>query len=202
MYKDQANFNGGGRWTLAQWLKAFFTAEGIAGYRAYVSAEKELSEAELRKARRVPYHAPQWLTSLIVKAMIGRDCNVYKYHNIVPTVARAQVAKALTANIASVNEVKITHQELGTGTNTPANTDTGLQTPSSGTRKVISSLAYSNNVIALTCFWSAGEATGTWKECATFIDGNSGNILFNRIALDVTVSASNALTIDGTVTLT
>ena len=63
------------------------------------------------------------------------------YSNIIPTVSRQQICKAITGNIATVTEIKVTHQELGTGTTAPANGDTGLQTPSAGTRKSISSMA-------------------------------------------------------------
>lgn len=127
------------------------------------------------------------------------------YHNIIPTVSRAQMCKALCGEIASDTEIQISHQELGTGTTTPANTDTGLQTPSAGTRKGIGSMAASGNQANFTSFWAATEATGTWREFALFINGtgtsNSGT-LFNHVAINVTVGASDALTIDGTVTIT
>lgn len=126
------------------------------------------------------------------------------YSNIIPTVARQQVAKAVTGNIATTTEIKVTHQELGTGTTTPANGDTGLQTPSAGTRKTISSMAYSANQMNFTSFWAATEATGTWREFCLFMNGsgtsNSGTVL-NRVAINITVGASDALTIDGTITV-
>lgn len=126
------------------------------------------------------------------------------YTNIIPTVSRQQVCKAVTGNIATTTEIKVTHQELGTGTTTPANGDTGLQTPSGGTRKTISSMAYLSNQMNFTSFWAATEATGTWREFALFINGtgtsNSGTI-FNHVAINITVSSSDALTIDGTVTV-
>lgn len=135
---------------------------------------------------------------------IGRDVRAITYKNIIPTVARQQIAKALTGNISAVTEIKITHQELGTGTNAPANGDTGLQTPSAGTRKTITSMAYSSNQLNLTAFWAATEATGTWREFGSFVNGtgtsNSG-VLFNRVAINITVGASDALTVDGTVTI-
>lgn len=133
-----------------------------------------------------------------------RVIGYFENHNIIPTVARQQVAKALAAQIASEAEIAINYQELGTGTTAPANGDTGLETPDAGTRKAISSLAYSSNLLTITTFWAAGEATGTWREMGTFINGtgasNSGT-LFNRIAINVTVGAANALTVDGEVTI-
>lgn len=203
-FNENASFNGGSKWTLGQWFRALFTSNKVAGYRAFV-APRNLTLAELAKVKRIPYHAPNWLTSRLVSAMVGMPTQVFKYHNLIPTVARTQVAKALANQITTKAEIAINYQELGTGSTAPANGDTGLQTPTGSTRKAISSLGYSGNVLSITCFWAAGEATGTWAEMATFINGsgtsNSGT-LFNRIALAVVVGGSNALTVDGTVTLT
>lgn len=124
--------------------------------------------------------------------------------NVVTTLGRGQLTKALTGMIASDAEVQVSHQELGTGTNTPAVGDTGLQTPTGATRKSISSMAASGVEANFTSFWAVGEATGTWREYALFINGtgtsNSGTIL-NRVAINVTVGAGDALTIDGTITI-
>lgn len=127
------------------------------------------------------------------------------YHNIIPTIAREQLTKILSANVTALSETKIQFQELGTGVTPPSNADTGLETPSGATRKPISSTSYSANVLNVFAFWAAGEATGSWTEFATFIDGtiasNSG-ILFNHITISVTVAAPDTLTVDGTVTFT
>lgn len=135
---------------------------------------------------------------------IGRAFHAITYHNLVPTVSRQQICKAVTGGIATVTEIKITHSELGTGVTAPANGDTGLQTPTAATRKTISSMAFSSNQMNFTSFWAATEATGTWREFALFLNGtgtsNSGTI-FNRVAINITVGASDALTIDGTVTV-
>jgi hypothetical protein len=126
------------------------------------------------------------------------------YKNIIPTVSRSQMALALCGQITTKTEIQISHSELGTGTTTPANGDTGLQTPTGATRKAISSMDASGAVANFTSYWAATEATGTWREFALFINGsgtsNSG-VLFNHVAINITVSSSDALTIDGTVTL-
>lgn len=148
---------------------------------------------------------PEELTILRTGGSIGRPVQTIHYHNLIPTVCRQQIAKALSGGIATVTEIKITHQELGTSTQAPANSDTGLITPTGSTRKIVSSMAYSSNQLNLTSFWAAGEATGTWREFGLFINGtatsNSGT-LFNRISINITVAAGNAMTIDGTVTIT
>lgn len=127
------------------------------------------------------------------------------YNNLVVTAGKAILAKGLAQNFAGVDDLKITHQELGTGTTPPAYGDTGLQTPAGSTRKAITSIGYSANVTSITSFWAVGEATGTWKEYGLFIKGtgtsNSGT-LWNRVALDQTVASDKALTLDGTITFT
>lgn len=138
----------------------------------------------------------------------GKISRAYRrvvYKNIIPTISRQQIAKALAGSITLAAEIKVNYQELGTGTNTPANGDTGLQTPTGSTRKSLSSAGYSANQLNLTSFWAVGEATGTWREFGSFINGtgssNSG-ILFNRVAINIAVTGADALTIDGTITIT
>ena len=133
------------------------------------------------------------------------DAELATYHNLVVNGGKALVAKAITQDLASVSECKITHQELGTGATAPSYTDTGLQTPSGATRKAITSIGRAANVVSVTSFWAVGEATGTWAEFALFIAGtmtsNSGT-LWNRVAVSQVVAADKALTIDGTITFT
>lgn len=133
------------------------------------------------------------------------DAELVVYENLVTTVGKTLLAKAVASGLASTTEAKISYQELGTGATAPSYADTGLQTPSGGTRKAITSLAYSANVVSLTAFWAVGEATGTWAEFGTFIGGtetsNSGT-LWNRIATSATVASDKALTIDGTIIFT
>lgn len=127
------------------------------------------------------------------------------YSNIITTVAKTRITEALAGQMSAIAEIELNYQELGTGTTAPVAGDTGLETPTGSTRKLLSSAASSSNQLNVVAFWSAGEATGTHREYGTFINGtgvsNSGS-LFNRIAINETVGASNSLTIDGTITFT
>jgi hypothetical protein len=193
----------GGIRTWKEYLRAFFTGD-VAGYRFYVTHQTPCTESEIKKLRRIPFLLPAFISNIIGKILIGRSVKLYRYHNIIPVVSRQQIGKALTGGITLVTEIKITHQELGTGTATPANSDTGLQTPVGTTRKNISSLAYSLNQINISSFWAAGEATGTWSEYAVFMNGTStsnSGVIFNRVSIAVTVASTDALTLDGTVTI-
>ena len=78
--------------------------------------------------------------------------------------------------------LNITHADIGTGTNTPQNSDTELQTPVA--RGPLTATIVSNNSVALQFFFSdSALANGTYTEFGTFIDG-SGTVstgqLFNR----------------------
>jgi hypothetical protein len=191
-YKETIKMNGG----INKWMSFFmwlFSAK-IAGYRFYVSKK------ETARLRAIPMFVPDRVAEIIGERMIGRYVRMYRTHNIVPTVSRTAMAAALAGQYSLISQIIINYQELGTGTNPPANSDTGLQTPSAGTRKVVSSISQSLNVISITSFWAATEATGTWREFSLFINGtatsNSGTV-FNRVAMNITVASTEAMTLDG-----
>jgi len=136
-------------------------------------------------------------------AETGEIKRVQEYDNLIPTVGRAQIAKALEAALSAIGEVEINFTSLGTGLTAPANGDTTLETEVF--RKSVASLTSSSNQVFVTAFYTAVEVTGTFKEAGLHINGtvtpNSG-VLFSRVAIDVTKSASETLTIDYTITIT
>lgn len=203
MYSETLLIDGGLKQAI-DFVRGFFTGN-VPGYIFYVDhTGVPVTKAEQIRCRRIPMALPDWAKSRIVSWMLGRPITVFSNHNLIPTASRTAIAKALSGGCASLAEIEINYQELGTGTNAPANGDTGLQTASAGTRKTVSSIGYSSNVISITAFWAAAEATGTWREFGLFINGtgssNSGT-LFNRVAINITVGAPDALTLDGTVTI-
>ncbi|MCP6719747.1 MAG: hypothetical protein KJI72_00255 [Patescibacteria group bacterium] len=78
--------------------------------------------------------------------------------------------------------LNITHGEIGTGTATPLNNDTALQTPTLRKAKTLESV--SNNIVTIQFFMSDAElADGTYNEFGTFVDGSATigtGQLFNR----------------------
>ncbi len=190
--------NGG----INKWMSFFmwlFSVK-VAGYRFYVTEKTNLTKREVVKLRSIPMFVPNRIAEVMGGRLIGRSVRMYRTHNIIPTVSRTAMAAALAGVYSLIGQIIINYQELGTGTNAPSNSDTGLQTPSAGTRKVVSSISQSLNVISLTSFWAATEATGTWREFSLFINGtatsNSGT-LFNRVAMNITVASTEAMTLDG-----
>lgn len=78
--------------------------------------------------------------------------------------------------------LNVTHADIGTGTNTPQNSDTQLQTPT--VRGALTAAIISSNVVTLQFFFSdSALANGTYREVGSFVDG-SGSVstgkLFNR----------------------
>lgn len=132
-------------------------------------------------------------------AETGRIKRVYRYKNILPIIGRKRVLEALAGLITNVSEIKINETSLGTGTTPPSNNDTQLETEVY--RKAVASVAVSNNILYLTAFYTATEVSGNFKEAGLHINGtgqtNSG-LLFSRVAIDISKSLTETLTIDYT----
>lgn len=125
----------------------------------------------------------------------------FVYENIIPTVGRTLIANNLF-NASPTNLMLCKYAEVGTGTNTPANGDTALQT--STYRNAIASRTNSSNVGYATAFYSATETTGTYREAGIFCDGTASagtGVLLSRVAINITKSSSETLTIDWTLTI-
>lgn len=139
----------------------------------------------------------------IKDAKTGKIKRVYKYENLIPTVGRTQIAKALASILATLPEIEINKTALGTGTTPPANGDTTLETETF--RKNVASLTNTNNQVFVTAFYTALEVSGSFKEAGLFINGTATvdtGILLSRVAIDITKSTSETLTIDYTLTIT
>jgi len=121
--------------------------------------------------------------------------------NIIPTVGRTMIANNLTS-VSPTNVMLANYIALGSGTNTPANADTTLQTETY--RNAVASRTNASNIAYVTGFFSATETSGTYREAAIFSNGtgsaNSG-VLVSRVAINVTKSTSETLTIDWTLTI-
>lgn len=143
---------------------------------------------------------------IVVRDEDGAVVQEKTIENVVVVGGLTLVASALGNDLTSLTELQLNYQYLGTGTTAPTFNDSALATPTPATWKLLNSSSHSGNVLNITAFWSAGEATGTWEEFATYINGNATagtGTMFNRLLLGaVDVLASNTLTIDGTVTFT
>ena len=127
---------------------------------------------------------------------------VFEYENLIPTSGRTAIASHLTNAVPVPSVLRANYTALGTGGTPPANADTQLQTETF--RKAIASETNSANVAYMTAFYTATEVSGTFLEAGIFIAGtitpNSGT-LFSRVAINITKTLTETLTIDYTVTI-
>lgn len=141
--------------------------------------------------------------TLTLKDELTGKVRKFVYKNLIPTVGRAQIAKAISGGIASIAEIAANYTSLGTNTTPPANADTQLGTETY--RKAVASATYDQNKLYVTAFYTAGEVTGTFKEAGIHINGtgaaNSG-VLLSHVAIDITKSGTETMTIDYTITIT
>ena len=123
------------------------------------------------------------------------------FENLVPTTARTMIANNLTS-ASPTHTMKITHCALGTSSTSPANSDTQLGTETY--RNAIASITNASNVAYATGFFTALEVTGTFAEAGIFSNGtgtaNSG-VLLSHVALSVSKSNTETLTLDWTLTI-
>jgi len=183
-YKDQNTWKG-------QWR--FITFENL----------KDIPPTLFEFLRALPKSMDPRTVEQAILHRYGLHATVHARNNVITFAGREAVNKALAGQITSIDEIKINYEELGTGTTPPAAGDTGLETPGASTRQPISSVAASGNKLNINSFWAAGNATGTWKEYACFINGtatsNSG-VIFVHVGIDITVGSADSLVIDGTIT--
>lgn len=126
---------------------------------------------------------------------------VLTYQNLIPTVGRTMIADQLI-NSTPDNTPVVTHIALGTGVTAPANGDTILQTETY--RNAVASKTNANNIAYITGFFNATEVTGTFREAAIFSDGTGSadtGILISRVAINITKSGTETLTLDWTLTI-
>ncbi|HLB57770.1 MAG TPA: hypothetical protein VJL60_03040 [Gammaproteobacteria bacterium] len=134
-------------------------------------------------------------------AETGEIKRVQEYDNIICTVGKTMIANNLT-DASPDNAMRVNYSALGTNVAVPDASDTQLGTETY--RNAIASETSSGAVAYLTAFYSAAECNGTYKEFGLFSNGtasaNSG-ILLSHIAINVTKSVLETLTIDYTITV-
>ena len=127
----------------------------------------------------------------------------YLYENLIVTAGRAALANHLTDPTPTVPALRLNYTALGTGVTAPANGDLTLETETF--RKATASETNADNIAFVTAFYTALEVSGTFKEAGLFMDGTitpDSGTLFSRVAIDITKSLTETLTIDYTITIT
>lgn len=126
---------------------------------------------------------------------------VWLVDNIVPTVGRANIANNMT-DATPTNSLLVNYFAVGTGNATPANGDTVLD--NEVYRNAVASRTNAANVAYITGFLNATEDADTYLEAGLFADGTGSvdtGILMSRVAINITKSLTETLTIDWTFTI-
>jgi len=160
---------------------------------------------DIGKQSKVPFRdglrlAGQYLFTLR-NAITGQITSRQMRFNLIPTTGRTMLANNLT-DTSPDNTMLVSHVALGTGTSAPANGDTTLETETF--RNAVASRTNGNNIAYITGFYGATEVTGTFREVGVFSDGSGAadsGILLSRVAINITKSNSESLTIDWSLTI-
>lgn len=130
-------------------------------------------------------------------------CHVRRivYENLVPTVGRTMIANNLT-NVTPTYNPLINKFAVGTGATAPDNADTTLETETY--RNNVASRTNAANIAFITGFINATEDDGTYAEAGLFADGTGSpdtGALISRVAISITKSNTETLTIDWDLTI-
>lgn len=138
----------------------------------------------------------------IVKAGLPSFTKVSRYHNIVPSVLRDELATLISGTTVTPT-FKANYFALGTGSNTPANIDTSLQTET--LRAAFTDRSSYTNIAYLDVFFPTASVAGnSYNEAGIFVDGSASvntGYLLSRVAINQTLGASQTLTVNCSITI-
>lgn len=103
---------------------------------------------------------------------LGNLKTVDQHKNVICNAGFSAITRILVGDDSYTGNGEINKAALGTGTSTPAASDTALDTEDY--RNDIASGSASNNVAYLTAFFTEAECAGTYTEFGNFIDGQAG----------------------------
>jgi hypothetical protein len=125
-----------------------------------------------------------------------RILQVVETANLVVTAGKELVAALLNdENIAVPN-----YCAVGSGTTTPADTDTALEAETG--RLQVTQRSRSGNQLVYSTFFSASDANGDWNECGLF-NADSGGTMLCRALFSATIAkdSTKTVTVDWIITV-
>lgn len=141
------------------------------------------------------------LKATIRDAVTKEIKRVYEWDNLNPTVLFTMIANNLTQPDPD-NAMCVNYGAVGTGTNTPALTDTQLQTELERTN--IASLSNVGPIAYITAFFNETQGNGVLREAGLFANGTGvadSGVLVSRVSINITKSSSESLTLDWDITI-
>jgi hypothetical protein len=135
-------------------------------------------------------------------ALTGEIKEQRKIHNTICTVGKAAIANWLSNVSPTPATLYVNKVALGTNAAAPAAADTKLGTETY--RNSVASETNASAVAYITGFFGATECSGSYKEAGLFIAGtaaaDSGTLL-SHVAINITKTTSDTLTIDWVITI-
>jgi hypothetical protein len=135
----------------------------------------------------------------------GKIKQIVEVHNIIPTVGLTAIARRL-GNIGSKsNEGMITYGAVGSGSNTPASSDTTMENEIA--RKLIADSENTNNVILIETYFNSSEGNGDLTKFALFGEDASASAdsgtMFEHVDFDSTITktSNDDLTVQSYITI-
>jgi hypothetical protein len=129
------------------------------------------------------------------------EVQVFEYDNVVTSACWTMIANNMFS-ATPANSMLVNKAALGSSTTTPATSNTQL-----GTETYRNNIASKSNVANIgytTAYFNATETSGTYREAGIFSNGtataNSG-VLVSRVAINITKTTSQTLTLDWTLTI-
>ena len=134
--------------------------------------------------------------NIVVKDKDGKIKDTRKVNNLVVDAGLDFITQRMTANTATV----MSHMAIGTGTANAAagNTSLGSQ---SGSRETLDVITVTDNAIAYTAIFEAGDQTGNITEAGIFNASSSGTMLCRTTFGAVTKNSDDTMTIVWTITV-
>jgi hypothetical protein len=137
-----------------------------------------------------------------LRDVITGKVRIFEYDNVVCTVGKAMLANNLSIS-AATDDPFLNYVAVGTNAAAPVAANTQLGTEN--TRVLTASGTNASNVAYVTGFFGQTQAVATLREAGIFSNGtasaNSG-VLFSHVAINITKSNTETLTLDWTVTIT
>lgn len=127
---------------------------------------------------------------------------VYRAKNVITTVGKTMIINNLSNSVPD-NSLLVNYVALGTDDTAPAAADVALGAETY--RKLILSRTNNGVVGYFSGFFTATEVTGTFKEFGLFSDASDvadSGILLSHVAINITKTNIQTLTVDVTITAT
>jgi len=123
--------------------------------------------------------------------------------NVIPLVGKTAIIRRLRNAATKTNESIITYGAVGTGSSTPVNADTVLDTELE--RVQVASMSNSDNVLTVRTFFNTSQANGTLTEFGLFGEDASASAdsgtLFERVLINKVKTSAKTLTIESQITI-